>query len=63
MAMISEMEFMQGEIQSHSVDVLDSSLALIRSAMSVKDILREVGDSEDYANYIAYKLKEEEEFA
>ena len=32
-------------------------------AMSVKDILREVGDSEDYANYIAYKLKEEEEFA
>lgn len=38
MAMISEMEFMQGEIQSHSVDVLDSSLALIRSAMSVRDI-------------------------
>ena len=38
MFMISEMEFMQGEIQSHSVDVLDSSLALIRSAMSVRDI-------------------------
>lgn len=32
-------------------------------AMSVKDILREVGDSEEYVDYIAHKLKEEEAFA
>lgn len=32
------MELCQGEIQSHCSDVLDGSLALIRSALSVRDI-------------------------
>lgn len=32
-------------------------------SMSVKDILREAGDDEDYASYISEKLKLEESFA
>ena len=55
MAMISEMEFMQGEIQSHSVDVLDSSLALIRSAMSVKDI-------DFFSNKIEFIVNDQEQY-
>ena len=31
-------------------------------AMSIKDILREAGDNEDYVNYVANKVKEEEVF-
>lgn len=51
-----------GELTELSHDIAWNNTKRDR-AMSVKDILREVGDIEDYANYIAYKLKEEEAFA